>query len=203
MRFGAYLAVLISALTATAAISLASPGTSGAQDTEITTADFYFCDASFENGVCDTSITAGDTVTWSVTGGFHTVTECDSSFAACPPSGGFDSSQLVAGGQFQQTFATPGTFYYRCDNHPTQMRGTITVTGAQETPTPEPTDSPTADGSATATPAVSVTATPAGAPSTGGEPGSPGSAIAITLLGAALAASAAMVVLLSSRRIRG
>src|SRR6266545_687748 len=91
---------------------------SGQTTTTVNVGDFYFCDASFSGGVCDSSITAGDTVTWQWVGSApHTVTQCDPTFTTCPTVGGFDSG-IMSSGTFSQTFNTPGSFEYRCNVHP-------------------------------------------------------------------------------------
>jgi plastocyanin len=153
----------------------------------------YFCSGAFVGTPCETAITAGDTVTWTMVGGVHTVTQCNDDFSVCPPSGGWDSSILTNGNSYSQTFASPGTYPYRCELHPSEMLGKIVV-AAVVTPSPTPvvTSEPTR---AAAT--GSTTATPVALPKTGGAPGSgdaiPGSAIAVTLLaGAALSFVLAM-----------
>lgn len=202
MRSRSRVTFALAIAAAVMALVLANPGSGRAAEEAISVGDFFFCDASFQSGVCETTIAAGDTVTWSVAGGFHTVTACDESFATCPSEGGFDSGQLIAGGQFQQTFDSPGTFNYRCNNHPFLMRGTITVE-AQDTPTPQPTAAPTASASATPAPSAAATPTPASVPETGREPsGGDASGLAIALAGA-LAVGAAGVVLLRGLRRTG
>jgi len=70
------------------------------------------------------SINAGDTVSWSNDDtAAHTVT---SGSAADGPSGMFDSSLLIAGGTFEQTFDASGTLDYYCMVHP-WMTGSIQV----------------------------------------------------------------------------
>ena len=88
-------------------------GTATAQGTvTIEAGSDYFCDPEFFGGVCETMISAGDTVTWNVVQGAHTVTECsDDSHTDCPPEGGFDSGILTQGATFSHTFAEPG--YHR------------------------------------------------------------------------------------------
>jgi plastocyanin len=143
--------------------------------------NLYFCSASFQNAVCDTSITQGDSVTWENLGGLHTVTECDSTFSTCPPAGGgFDSGTVAVGGTFAQTFDTAGTFPYYCVFHPTQMRGRILVQAVETAaPTPAPATSEpvgttapqatSAANQATAAPGATIVATTA--PGTGGGSG--------------------------------
>src|SRR2546428_3424504 len=120
--------------------SMLLTGASSAQSTtNIEVDDFYFCDSSHQSNICDTTVNAGDTVTWTnmAAATTHTVTQCDSSFTTCPPSGGFDAGNLSPGQSFSQTFNTPGTFEYHCNFHPTMMMGRITVVAPQSaTPTP-------------------------------------------------------------------
>ena len=68
------------------------------------------------NDVCTTTITVGDTVTWKSVLSFHTVTECDATFATCPVPGGFDSGVLdtAVGETFSPTFDAVGDFAYFC-----------------------------------------------------------------------------------------
>jgi plastocyanin len=127
----------------------------------------YFCDPSFQNGICDTAITVGDTVLWDNVEGLHTVTQCNAEFTACPPSGGFDSGFLSDGDTFSHTFDSAGTFPYWCDLHPFDMRGRVIVQEPTPTPTPEPTAEPTIT-PAGQTPAPSPTMTPGSVPQTGG-----------------------------------
>ena len=175
----------------------ASSGASAADDVHVDADDFYFCNPSFLNSVCETTITAGDTVVWDNIGGLHTVTQCDGAFFACPLSGGFDSGRLNPGDSFSQT--PPATISYFCAIHPVQMRGRIIVE-AQDTatpsPTPEPTVGPTAAPDAQ-TPAPTVVATPGNLPVSGGSPeGGTSSLAALALLaGAAIAASSVLITL--------
>ena len=151
---------------------------SGQTTTTVDVGDFYFCNSSFSGAVCDTNITAGDTVTWQWVGSAsHTVTQCDLTFTTCPQVGGFDSGTLTSG-TFSQTFNTPGSFEYRCNIHTTLMRGRINVAAQQATPTT--TAGPTASAGATPSPAQAsapghttspapiVSAVPAAVPQTGG-----------------------------------
>ncbi len=75
------------------------------------------------------TIEAGQTVTWTNRGFTpHTVTAL---------GGEFDSGRMNVGESFKVTFATPGTFAYKCEIHPS-MRGTVTVLapGAASSPGP-------------------------------------------------------------------
>jgi plastocyanin len=164
----------------------------------------YFCDPSFDGDVCDTTVTAGDTVIWTGVAGFHTVTECDASFSECPPSGGFASEAITQGVTYSHVFTTPGTYPYRCDVHPGEMRGRIIV--LEVTPSPSPTVAPTAGPTADPTqPSVATTApanTAAVVPS-GGGPGAQAAntpALAALISGGMLAALAAAAAVSVARR---
>jgi hypothetical protein len=85
----------------------------------------------------------GTEVIWEVVSGGHTITQCDETYTTCPPPGGFDLGVVYAYELRFRTFNTPGVYEYRCNFHPTQMRGRIIVTVAQ-TPTPSATPIPTA-----------------------------------------------------------
>jgi plastocyanin len=84
------------------------------------------------------TINVGDTVTWSDSGGAHTVTSVPSDPVQ------FDSGTMNVGDSFSQTFNTPGTYIYYCQIHdflnaqglPSGAQsGTITVLAS---PVPEP-----------------------------------------------------------------
>ncbi len=89
---------------------------------------------------CETNITEGDTVTWGGTGNWantHTVTGCadlaaiqsNSSCAGVGPIGdsGFLGDDATYGGI---AFPTAGTYYYKCNLHPTAMLGKVVVAAA-------------------------------------------------------------------------
>ena len=64
------------------------------------------------------TVPAGTTVLWANNDTVpHTVT-----------GSGFGSGDLANGATFRHTFATPGTYAYRCSIHPS-MTATVTVTG--------------------------------------------------------------------------
>ena len=80
----------------------------------VTIVDSAFNPASLE-------IAVGTTVNWTNAGrARHTATA---------DNGAFDSGDLAAGGRFSYTFATPGTYAYKCEIHP-EMRGVIGVGAA-------------------------------------------------------------------------
>jgi len=109
------------------------------------------------------SVNVGDVVRWTFAGDPHTVTSGEPG----SPDGRFDSGIKEAGGSYQVTFDSAGTFPYFCQIHPEQMVGTIVVTGATptqtaaSTPTPRPTARPTTR--PTAAPTARPTARPTAA----------------------------------------
>ena len=193
MRIAVFLAAFGLLLVALAASSFGLQKQTSAAGPQIEVDNFYFCDPSLQGGVCERMINTGDTVTWEVEDGTHTVTQCNESFSDCPLSGGFDAGQLSRGQDFSHTFNAPGTFEYRCNIHPTLMRGRITVLAAATSPTASP--SPAAQ---TATP------TPASAPKAGGQPpdGDAGWPWWVVLAagGGLLLAAGALLALQASRR---
>ena len=162
-------------------------------DTTVEAGNNYFCSASFIGSVCETDITAGDTVTWNIVAGSHTVTECSAGFAVCPPAGGFDSGILVDGDTFSHTYDVPGTYPYRCELHTSEMLGTIVVAAATPSPSPAATQ-------IAATEAASTTPTAVALPLTGGAPSNAGDSWQYVLLG--LATFAASVVAFRVARSR-
>ncbi len=163
-----------------------------AADTTIDASNLYFCSPSFQGAVCETTIDAGDTVTWQMVLGSHTVTECNDAFTVCPPAGGFDSGFLSGGATFAHQFNSTDNFEYWCALHPSLMRGRIIV--QQLAPTPTPTPAPTATSappSGTVTP--SATATPAPLPAAAPSTGEPSETDSVPLAIAALAAGTAMI----------
>lgn len=158
---------IVLAALALAAIAFAafSSGTASAKDNAVTVGSSFFCDASKSGQICETGITAGDTVTWTVASGSHTVTQCtDATFANC--TGGFTSGTLNQSGTYTRTFDSPGSYFYNCAFHPTFMMGKIVVAAAA---TASPTPSPTA--------AVLASPTLEALPKTGGAPADGGTSI--------------------------
>lgn len=154
--------------------------------------DFYFCDPTFQGGICDRTFPVGTEVAWEVFGSTHTITECDDTFTTCPPSGGFDLGIVSNGDSRFRVFNDVGVYEYRCNFHPSVMRGRVIVqaqTTATATPgapsAPTPTAQPSPAGTEP-TPAVSTV--------TANAPGQPGSARApAAALGSAGAAAAVPV----------
>ena len=197
MRFAAALAAAGLSLIALAAVvlpvgheALAQPATTAVQ-----VGDYYFCDQSYENGVCETTVNEGDTVEWQFAGSqVHSTTECGGDLDACPEPHLWDSS-FMDSGSFPFAFDTPGTYLYRCEVHPDQMRGRVIVLAAAQ-PSPSPQASPLA---ATPTPRLEASAVPSGG---GAPPEDHGGALAWIAIvgGGALVASAAALAALGLRR---
>ncbi len=127
--------------------------------------DFWFCDSSFQNGDCETTISVGDSVTWGFdsASATHTTTECTGSCGSAIGDPGlreWDSGAMTSG-TFERTFDSPGTFQYQCNIHPLSMRGTIIVNGAVPTLPVPPSPIP----SVTATPVATLPMPPPPAPS--------------------------------------
>jgi hypothetical protein len=154
--------------------------------------NLWFCSEAFDDGDCVTTLTAGDTVTWTGVEGTHTATECDATHTNCGI--GFDSGVLEAGQTYSQTFPNPGQFYYYCAFHPSSMFGTLIVQAA-ETPTPAP-----SPGAATQPPAAAPAANPSAVPKTGGAPLEEAGTLPWLWLGLALLAVGGSGLVLARRR---
>ena len=70
------------------------------------------------------TIKAGDTIRWKNEDIPHTVT----SGSSPNPDGIWDSGVFLKGEVFSRVFNQAGTFKYFCVIHPTDMKGTVTVT---------------------------------------------------------------------------
>jgi plastocyanin len=112
----------------------------------------WFGDPSFQGGVYEITVHAGDTVQWNVTEGIHNVYECGDNWSnvssSCDGSAWSSDQVLTSGSTFAYTFDTAGTFYYLCTIHPQTMRGKIMVEAQDEGQTTTPTPTPAADDSA-------------------------------------------------------
>jgi len=76
-----------------------SAGETRAHGDNIHIGNYYFCDISFQNGVCDRTFQVGTEVVWETFEGGHTIVECDETFTAtaCPPPGGLQPRHGDAG----------------------------------------------------------------------------------------------------------
>ena len=109
-------------------ISHADSGETTAATVTVNIGDLWFCNSSFSGSVCPTSIRTGDTVTWNWVGSAsHSTAACsDANFNNCGAAQGWDSG-IKSSGTFSQTFNSAGAFFYRCQVHPTAMRGRVDV----------------------------------------------------------------------------
>ena len=180
---------LVAAITAAGLLwLLAGPGLwpAAAQETVVVdVGDIWFCDQSQSGEECETTISAGDTVSWDFTPSTvfpHTVTECGESCSSpvSKEEALWDSGLIPAGStgedaKFTYLFDTPGTYLYYCQVHGTGQVGRIVVLGDAEititatapppptqtpTPSPTPTNHVHATPPPTATPQPTVTSTP-------------------------------------------
>lgn len=156
----------------------------------------YFCSEAFDGSPCTTNVNEGDTVTWTMVAGTHTVTLCSEGFSQCPPAGGWDSGLLGPGETFSQVFTAPGTFPYRCELHPSDMLGYIHVLQ----PTFVVTATPAITAGPTSAPIGSTSATAVALPQTGSAPGSGADATLHVALGLLLLTSSAGAFVLAKRR---
>ncbi len=122
-------------------------------------------DQSFQPA--DATIQVGDTVTWTVT---KAIADPHSVTSGSPSDSGkiFDSKITLHnnGDTFSQTFNASGSFPYYCAVHPSQMHGTITVTGAAGS------GAPASGAPASGAPGASPAPGASGAPSASSAPGS-------------------------------
>jgi plastocyanin len=118
-------------LTMAGTALVASPNPVAADTENVSVGTYWFCNSSYQSGVCPTSIAVGDTVVWNFTAPTHTTTECggDNNCNNANPTPLWDSGVVSSGGTFQYTFTEAGTYSYQCNVHGALMRGTVTVTG--------------------------------------------------------------------------
>jgi len=144
MRFQYRYPLVAAALMAAFVLALAAapvfrgPDRARAAEITIDIGNFWFCDPSFEGGVCETTIQVGDTVTWNWVEGNHTTTECGADCDNPTETPLWDAPLDSANPTFSRTFDTPGTYLYLCGIHPVLMRGRIIVEEVSPTPTPTP-----------------------------------------------------------------
>lgn len=136
MKARTLLRLLLAVTIAGIALSgFAGTSAAGGGETRIYVGDIYFCDPSYNNGVCETTIQAGDTVIWDFSPAEipHTTTECG---ASCddPTETPLWDSGVILGNEEPNTFSfqfdEPGVYLYYCHIHPFQQRGKIIVEAA-------------------------------------------------------------------------
>jgi plastocyanin len=193
LRTAASFAALGIALIAFAAFIGQTPGASA--DASVDVGSNYYCSEAFEGGTCTTNITAGETITWTVSQGIHTVTQCEIGHTTCPLPGGFDSDILEQGQTYSETFTDPGQYDYYCIFHPSDMFGIIQVAAVvTDSPSPPPT---------TAGPTAAPQASQPGGPAkSGGQPSVGGADVSLLLaaIGVMMMAGAAGFAFAAVRR---
>jgi plastocyanin len=123
--FIAALVVLLVVMLAPAA-GVISPPSVHANQVSVSIVDLAFSSANI-------TVNVGDTVKWTNNGAVpHTVTSA---------GGPLDSGQLAPGETYEFTFATAGTYDYKCLNH-ASMTGTVNVVTSNPTPTKTATPKP-------------------------------------------------------------
>jgi plastocyanin len=96
------------------------------------------CMSSTPDPTCTATVNEGDSVNWVAPAPLavnpHTVTECtDGTWTVCGAGSSAPNPIEDSGVRFQPgwpylvQFDDPGTFYYRCEIHPTVMRGAVNV----------------------------------------------------------------------------
>ena len=114
--------------TATGTGTTATGTTTGTSTTDTTQPDPV--EVELDWGMSDrgytTNIRVGDTVTWTITSGTHTVTSTDSVESNVMTGDPLDSGFFRAGESWSYTFDEAGTYTYRCDPH-ASMTGTVVV----------------------------------------------------------------------------
>ncbi len=137
------LARLTALLALVSVLAIASSAQAGqVQQVRIPVGDLWFCNDSFQGGVCETVINAGDSIAWDYSGASlpHTTTECGASCDDPTDAPAWDSGTISDGSTFQFTFNEPGTYLYLCSIHPALMRGQIVVEERADPDPGEPTD---------------------------------------------------------------
>ena len=114
-----------------ALVALALLPAFGGQGATVTASDFLFSPEAV-------TITAGETVTFGNDGGIHNFAFADGQRFPADPT---PSTDPVWDGPLSRTFAQAGSYAFRCDLHPVEMNGTVTVTAPGGT-TPAPPGSP-------------------------------------------------------------
>jgi plastocyanin len=122
------------------------------------------------------SVNTGEKVTWQINDELpHNVEGVEGPDAGW--AAGAYQSPIVANGVAEYTFTQPGTYTYLCTVHPTQMTGTVTVSGPPVTPTPTPPGGTPTPTPTPPPPAPTATPGPSGTPpAPSGTTPAPGSA---------------------------
>lgn len=135
-------AVLALLIAAVAGIALIRADNANAATFTVSVGNNWFGNSSYQNGVYELTISAGDTVTWQRSAGTHDVTECASDFSKWDEGLGecvgtsWSGPIAAATPTYSRTFNTPGTYGYLCTLHADEMRGRIIVQAAEPDTTP-------------------------------------------------------------------
>ena len=158
-------AFVITAIISLTILSVPANNAQAGTTTTIEVSNFKFCtpgQSPCPDSPLDTTVAAsvGNTISFQLVGGFHTASHCtDSTFTNCSNNlfdfGGGTGDWLIPAS------ANNSNVYFRCNVHPSVMRGLIVV-GTPPPPTASPTAAPTA--AATPTPTAAPTATVAATP---------------------------------------
>ena len=134
-------AFVIAAVAALAVLSARGNHAEAGTPITIEVSNFKFCTPGqipCPDAPLDTTVAAsvGDTISFQLVIGFHTATNCtDGTFAVC--TGNLFNFGTGAGDWLIPASANNSNVYFRCNVHPTVMRGLIVV-GSPVTPTPTP-----------------------------------------------------------------
>jgi plastocyanin len=115
------------ALTALA-VALALPATASAADQTVQAVD-----ATLAWSPATVTVKAGESVTWTFAG-----TTQAHNVASSSPNWSLSTPIQANHPPVSHTFASPGTYTFVCNVHPSTMTGTVTVTDASGTPPPPP-----------------------------------------------------------------
>lgn len=117
---GSLLALPLGSASA-ATINIAVAGTIG---------QYWFCNSSYQNGICPTTVNVGDTVQWNFNGDFysaHSTRHCSDGCDGTPSGTPLWDAPIAAVQTYSYTFTTPGSYPYQCEVHPLDMQGVVTV----------------------------------------------------------------------------
>src|SRR3990167_383264 len=100
VRMKSYRVIVAAGLLAIAVALLVQPSPAAADTATVAVGDIWFCDVSYQNGVCETVIDAGDTVVWDFSAALlpHMTTACGASCASPTGSPPPDTGPRPRGG---------------------------------------------------------------------------------------------------------
>ena len=155
---------------------LSSAPAAAQQVTTIDVGDTWFCNSSFQGGVCETTISAGDTIAFDFSGASlsHSATDCGADCSNPTGSPAWDT-EIVSDQTNPEGFPVvidafdqPGSYPYYCQVHGASlMQGVIIVQAAGQQQQPTATSPAPGATAPTATAPLPVS----GVPATGAGPG--------------------------------